>query len=131
MPKFSERSWSILRTCDPQLQQLFISVVNNFDCIIACGHRTEDLQNDLFRRGLSQLEWPNGKHNQIPSKAVDAYPWPIDWQDRDRFHYFAGFVMGKANHLGYKLRWGGDWDLDWQTRDNIFDDLGHFELVDQ
>ncbi|KKK66847.1 hypothetical protein LCGC14_2959950, partial [marine sediment metagenome] len=25
--------------------------------------------------------------------------------------------------------WGGDWDLDWNVRDNVFDDLGHFELI--
>lgn len=129
MPVFSERSKSILRTCDPQLQTLFDSIILEFDCIVTCGHRMEQQQADLFHRNLSKLEWPDSKHNLRPSKAIDVYPWPIDWKDRDRFHYFAGFVMGKASHLGYNLRWGGDWDKDWQVRDNVFDDLGHFELI--
>lgn len=129
MPSFSVRSNFILNTCDPHLQTLFREVVKTFDCIITCGHRGENDQNELLRRGLSKLAWPNGKHNIIPSKAVDAYPYPINWQDRERMTYFAGFVMGKAQTLGYNLRWGGDWNKDWQVRDNVFDDLGHFELI--
>ena len=129
MPNFSLLSRRHLETCDPQLQTLFNEVVKTFDCIIVCGHRPGYEQNDLFRRGLSKLKWPESEHNKQPSLAVDAYPYPIDWKDRDRFHYFAGFVMGKADILGYNLRWGGDWNRDWQVRDNVFDDLGHFELI--
>ncbi|KKL90578.1 hypothetical protein LCGC14_1903280 [marine sediment metagenome] len=129
MPTFSVRSRSILETCDLQLQTLFTEVIFTFDCIIVCGHRPGYIQDDLFRRGLSKLEWPNSKHNKEPSLAVDVYPYPINWQDRERMTYFAGFVMGKAQTMGYKLRWGGDWNKDWQVRDNVFDDLGHFELI--
>ena len=28
-----------------------------------------------------------------PSRAVDVVPYPIDWDDRERFHLFAGFVI--------------------------------------
>jgi len=130
VPTFSDRSRSILHTCDSRLQTIFTRVVRDFDCTIVSGHRTEEEQNNLFHRNLSQLKWPHSKHNRKPSLAIDVYPYPIDWSDRDRFHYFAGFVMGRAIQLGYKIRWGGDWDGDWQVRDNVFDDLGHFELVD-
>ena len=129
MPLFSNRSRAILQTCDPQLQNLFTNVVLTFDCTIVSGHRTEEEQNALFHRGASKLKWPHSKHNREPSLAVDVYPYPIDWQDRDRFHYFAGFVMGIAHNYYLNLRWGGDWDKDWQVRDNVFDDLGHFELI--
>ena len=129
MPLFSTRSRAILETCDPQLRNLFARVVLTFDCTVVSGHRTEEEQNALFHRGASKLKWPHSKHNREPSLAVDVYPYPIDWQDRDRFHYFAGFVLGISEGLGYKLRWGGDWDMDWQVRDNVFDDLGHFELI--
>ena len=129
MPFFSNRSRAILHTCDPRLQELFTRVVHNFDCTVVSGHRTEEEQNALFHRGLSKLKWPHSKHNREPSLAVDVYPYPIDWQDRDRFHYFAGFVLGISKGLGYNIRWGGDWDKDWQVRDNVFDDLGHFELI--
>lgn len=130
MPEFSERSSGILRTCTPRLNILFERVVITFDCTIVSGHRIEEEQNSLFHRGLSHLRWPYSKHNRKPSLAVDVYPYPIDWKDRDRFHFFAGFVMGTAERLGYKIRWGGDWNKDWQVRDNVFDDLGHFELMD-
>jgi len=88
-----------------------------------------------YNAGRSKVKWPNGKHNKRPSMAVDVVPYPIDWQDRDRFHYFAGYVMGVADMLhaegliNHRLRWGGDWDRDTQVKDNGFDDLVHFELV--
>lgn len=129
MPEFSNRSKDVLLTCDPRLQNIFIQVVKTFDCTAVSGHRTKEEQNALFFKGLSKLKWPHSLHNREPSRAIDVYPYPIDWQDRDRFHYFAGFVMGIASDLQYKLRWGGDWDRDWQVRDNVFDDLGHFELI--
>ena len=129
MPGFSPRSWEILETCNLQLQTLFQEVVETFDCTIISGARCQEEQDELFRRGLSDFPFPNSKHNNHPSLAVDVYPYPINWQDRERMTYFAGFVMGKADSLGYKLRWGGDWNKDWQVRDNVFDDLGHFELI--
>ncbi len=129
MPIFSIRSIEILQTCDPRLQRIFKQVVLTFDCTVVSGHRTEGEQNALFHRGASKLKWPYSKHNRKPSLAVDVYPYPIDWKDRDRFHYFAGFVMGEALARDLNLRWGGDWDKDWQVRDNVFDDLGHFELI--
>ena len=65
----------------------------------------------------------------MPSLAVDVVPYPVDWQDRERMTYFAGFVMGIARvKFGISLRWGGDWDLDTDLKDNKFDDLPHFEI---
>ena len=52
----------------------------------------------------------------------------IDWDDRERFTLFAGFVLGIAKSMGINLRWGGDWDQDWTVKDNKFDDFPHFEL---
>ena len=54
--------------------------------------------------------------------------YPIDWEDRERFSYFAGFVKGVAWRLNIRVRWGGDWDGDTELSDNNFDDLVHFEL---
>jgi peptidoglycan L-alanyl-D-glutamate endopeptidase CwlK len=72
----------------------------------------------------------------MPSSAIDVAPYPIDWDDRERFVYFAGQVMGISDVLyehgviSRPLRWGGDWNRDTKVRDNNFDDLCHFELVD-
>ncbi len=46
-----------------------------------------------------------------------------------RFYYFGGYVLGRADEKGIKLRWGGDWDSDREIRDQGFDDTVHFELV--
>ena len=72
--------------------------------------------------------FPNGKHNSSPSLAVDCIPYPLDWSDRERMTYFAGFVKGIATMMGYPIRWGGDWDGDTILSDNNFDDLVHFEI---
>ena len=128
MPKFSRKSLSKLETCDKRLQDLFLRVVKKFDCTILEGHRGKDRQNKLFNEGKSKLKYPKGKHNSLPSKAVDVAPYPIDWNDRERFTYFAGYVVGIAYQMGLKIRWGGDWDMDTQVKDNNFDDLPHFEI---
>ena len=129
MPKFSERSIDRLATCDERLQRLFIAVVKEFDCTILEGYRDRDTQNEMYRAGKSQLQYPEGKHNSSISKAVDVAPCPIDWNDREYFTHFAGYVKGIAATMGIKIRWGGDWDGDWQVKDNNFDDLPHFELI--
>ena len=128
MPRFGKRSISRLKTCDQKLQELFYEVVKHFDCSIIEGNRGEERQNKAFADGKSKVKYPNGKHNQNPSIAVDVAPYPIDWSDRDRFHYFGGFVLGVAKEMGMNIRWGGDWNQDTETKDNKFDDLVHFEI---
>jgi len=93
------------------------------------GFRGKEAQNEYFRTGRSKVEFPNGKHNRKPSEAIDASPYPIDWQDTKRFYYFAGIVKGVAAEMGIKIRWGGDWDSDNDFNDQTFMDLVHFELI--
>lgn len=128
MPAFSDDSLAKLGTCHADLYDLFIHVVRGFDCTIVCGHRGKEDQNKAFDTGMTKVRWPNGKHNSRPSKAVDVIPYPLDWEDRERMHYFAGYVKAKADGMGIKIRWGGDWDGDTEVSDNRFDDLVHFEL---
>lgn len=65
----------------------------------------------------------------MPCLAVDVVPYPVDWDDRERFAYFAGIVKGIAFSMGLEIRWGGDWDQDGKTLDEIFSDMPHFELL--
>ena len=129
MPKFGRTSRKRLVTCKEDLQILFNEVVKHFDCSVLVGYRGRNEQDTAYESGHSKVKWPNGKHNSNPSLAVDVAPYPIDWDDRERFIYFGGFVKGCAYQLGLPLRWGGDWDNDSQLSDNKFDDLVHFELV--
>ena len=128
MPRFSTKSKSKLHSCDERLINLFNKVVKHFDCMVLEGHRGEEKQNAAYDKGNSKVRYPNGKHNQSPSVAVDVAPYPIDWADRDRFHYFGGYVLGVAKQMGLNIRWGGDWNQDTQSKDNKFDDLVHFEI---
>ena len=128
MPYFGERSKKNLNTCDEDLVFLFEEVIKYFDCSVLEGHRGKKLQNKYFKEGKSKLKFPEGNHNKKPSKAVDVVPYPIDFNDRERMTYFAGFVKGMAAVLGIPIRWGGDWNSNTEVKDNNFDDLPHFEL---
>lgn len=128
MPSYSKRSAEKLATCHETLQAVFARVLAlGYDHVILEGHRTHERQEELLEQGRTRTS--NSKHLESPSRAVDAAPYPIDWHDRERFHLFAGVVIGVGAELGATIRWGGDWDGDGQVRDNGFDDLVHFELV--
>jgi len=126
--KYSDRSKLYLLTCCEPIQQVFNEVIKHFDCTILCGHRTEVDQERVFHDSRSKVRWPNSRHNKLPSDAIDAVPYPVDWMDRDRFHYFAGHVMAVAKSFGIPLIWGGDWNSNTQVKDNKFDDLPHYEI---
>lgn len=128
MAKFGPASEERLSTCHPDLQRLFRRVVQITDCVVLCGHRGENDQNEAFRLGNSKLKFPNSKHNTTPSQAADVVPFPLDWQDNARFIHFAGIVRGVAFEMGIDLVWGGDWDRDLNLSEERFKDLPHFEL---
>lgn len=129
MPLFSTRSNDMLDTCDPNLQAVFRTVIRWRDCTVLEGHRGAEAQNEAFRTGHSTKQWPDGLHNREPSDAVDVAPYPIDWNDRDGFYHFGGFVLGVAAMLDIRLRWGGDWDMDADLHDQTLFDLVHFERI--
>jgi len=128
MPRFGKGSLFQLQSVHPDLQELFKEVVKHFDCSIIEGFRGKEKQDRAYNEGKSKVKFPKGKHNQIPSEAVDIAPYPIDWDDKERFYYFAGFVMGVASQMDYKIRWGGDWNNDTEVQDTRFKDLVHFEI---
>lgn len=135
MPHFSAESLHHLESCHRDLRKIFEHVIRTFDCKVICGHRPQQAQDALYMEGKTQVKWPDSNHNTKPSMAADVVPYPIDWDDRDRFHLFGGYVLATAENLRrrgvitHRVRWGGDWDQDTQVKDNNFDDLPHFELV--
>jgi hypothetical protein len=131
MNKYSARSLNNLAECDTRLQRLFHTVLQIMDNSITCGHRGKEEQNTKFNEKLSKVKYPNSKHNTLPSRAVDAQPYPTGPDIRERATYFAGIVQGVAFCQGVVIIWGGDWDHDFETADNSFDDLWHFELADE
>jgi len=135
MAKFGKRSDERLNSSHPDLQKIFTEVVKGFDCSILCGHRSKADQDKAVEERRSKAAWPSSKHNSMPSMAIDAAPYPIDWRDLKRFYMFGGYVLAiasqlyEAGEISHRLRWGGDWDLDTEVSDQRFNDLPHFELI--
>jgi peptidoglycan L-alanyl-D-glutamate endopeptidase CwlK len=114
---------------------------------IAEGHRPVEKQQELYAKGRTKpgkivthidgVE-KKGKHNYIPSLAVDVYAWvdgEVSWKERD-LNYLAGLFTGVAYELRkdklieHNIRWGGNWDMDGIILDDQeFDDLPHLELI--
>lgn len=131
--RFGSRSLHNLRTCHPDLVRVLKLALSwgVIDFAVVEGHRGEARQNAAFEAGNSKLRWPDGKHNDFPSRAADLAPWiggAIPWNDRRYWDVLAGAVLAAAAQLGVELRWGGDWDGDTDLSDQKFNDLGHFEL---
>jgi len=124
MPKFGKRSKERLRGIDARLVSVLNELVKIMDVTIIEGLRSEQRQEKLLKEGSTKTKF--SKH--ITGKAVDLAPYPIDWEDRDRFHYMGGMIRGIAKQLNVPVRWGGDWDSDGETKDNRFDDLVHVEI---
>lgn len=131
MPKFGKVSTERLDTCDRRLQRLMLRVVEKLDIVIVCGHRGKAEQDEAVRNGASKVNFPNSKHNLLPSKAVDIAFWDgakLVW-DAKQASYCAGYVQAIADEMGIAIRLGADWDKDRNITDEKFVDLPHVELV--
>jgi len=124
----NDRSRKNLETCHEDLQRLFNAVDSIFPIVITEGYRNKVMQKYLYNIGRSKVR--RSKHNIEPSEALDVYPTPINWQNTKRMYYLGGLIRGIAISMEIKIRWGGDWDGDTEILDQSFNDLGHFELVD-
>lgn len=119
--RISERR---LATAHPKQQHLWREVIRRVskerDVSIACGFRDEEAQDEAYQDGNSQKQWPDSAHNVMPSRAVDAWPYPVAWDAEGvkRFHYLRGFVEAVALDLGIRLKPMIPWDP------------GHYELED-
>ncbi len=111
MHKFSKNSQIKLITCDKRLQAICNELLEEMDITVICGFRDEYAQDDAYFNGHSKLQWPKSKHNTFPSQAVDIAPFPIDWNDIERFKDMGDKVKQIASRLGIDITWGGDWKM--------------------
>jgi peptidoglycan L-alanyl-D-glutamate endopeptidase CwlK len=92
-----------------------------------CGHRSKAEQDKAFADGFSKVQFPNSKHNSLPSMAVDVAPFPINWKDAEGWEKLGEIVwkcwqkLPISERAGYRLVWGGHWKK--------FKDSPHFEIV--
>lgn len=133
---YSERSSNLLRRIHPHLREVFYELANCMNTtILPSTVRTVDQQAEFFREGKSTTM--NSLH--LPQcdgyiYAVDAAPYPINWDLNDRHNakrwfYWRGLIDGIANQLSYEIRGGHDWDNDNIFNDQKFNDIVHTELV--
>lgn len=132
MPIFSNTSLAALATCDARLQRILHEAIQHVDFAVIEGHRGQAKQHAAFLAGTSELDWPHGKHNATPSRAVDFAPFPIDWSNKTtslaRFTFVAGVIKTIADQARIKIRFGWDWNRNLDPRDESFLDWGHIEL---
>lgn len=135
MYSFGETSLKNLKEAHLDLQRVFLEVIRHTDCKVIEGFRGEHEQNFAYETGRSTVQWPDSNHNVEPALAVDVVPYPIDWDDTERFVLFGGFVMWVAARLVYTgknehmVKWGADWDNDGNIYEHRLVDFPHFELV--
>jgi len=152
MANYSKSSSDKLNTAEQDLITLFNFIVEYFDNTILYGHRDIQLQQELFAKGRRKeggkwiienkklvVTYCDGvlhlsEHNFSPSRAVDALPYPINGEDRERMYFFAGHVMmaakilKKQGKITHDITWGGDWDGDTLVHDQTFMDLAHYQI---
>ncbi len=133
MNRFGRESSANLCTAHVLLQKAAHIVLQIKDHSILKGHRAKTEQNAAFNADpqRSKVEWPNGKHNGLPSLAIDVqtYPRPSDEQElREEQYYLLGLYVGVLKMLGREARTGADWDQDGEISDNGWDDLFHVEI---
>ena len=149
MPYFSSVSRNRLDSCHPDIHRVMSIAIDVYDFSILCGERDKEEQDRCFAEGLSQVQYPDSRHNTEPSLAVDVAPYPVRGpNDLDalierlvenmapmrqimaainrkiervaRFHRLAGLIQGIAIAEKVDLEWGGDFVN--------FKDLPHFQL---
>ena len=90
MYKFGKKSKERLRGVHPKLVNVLNELIKIMDVTIIEGLRSEERQKELLEQGKTKTKF--SKH--IKGKAVDLAPYPIDWEDRERFHYMGGMIRG-------------------------------------
>ena len=126
MYKFGRKSKERLKGVDHRLIKVLDELIKIMDVTVIEGLRSEERQKELLEKGATKVKY--SRH--MEGKAVDLAPYPIDWENRDGFHYLGGMIRGIAHQLVLKIRWGGDWNSDGDVKDNGFDDLVHIEIRD-
>ena len=123
---FSDKSKKVLETVHPYLQLICYEAIKIIDFTPLEGLRNEEKQNNYFHAGKSKLKYPQSRHNKSIllkldkfSDAIDLVPYPIDWDNKERFQHLSGIIKGIALSKGIQIEWGGDWNKK---------DLPHFQF---
>jgi len=116
--KLGTRSMQSLSGVHPDLVDVvkLAITITGVDFTVIEGIRNINRQRELYKAGKSTTM--NSRH--ITGHAVDMVPYPVDWNDLERFETMAVAMKAAADSLEIPIVWGGDW--------KSFYDAPHFEL---
>jgi len=109
MYKWGKRSLRRRAELHPDLQAIADDALLEMNVTILCGHRGESKQTAAFNAKKSKLRFPLSKHNRLPSRAMDIAPYPVKWDDINRFIEMGVLIERIAERRGIKIVWGGRW----------------------
>ena len=105
--------------------------ISEVDFTVMEGVRTLERQRELYAQGRTApgkiVTWTM-KSRHIEGKAVDLVPYPLDWNDLEKFNKIKDAMLQAARELDVNLRWGADWDGDGKYREKGEYDSPHFEI---
>ena len=116
--KLGTRSMQSLSGVHPDLVDVvkLAITITEVDFTVIEGIRNINRQRQLYKAGKSTTM--NSRH--ITGHAIDMVPWPVDWEDLERFNVMAEAMKTAAEVQEIPIVWGGDW--------KSFYDAPHFEL---
>ena len=128
MARFGRQSMDRLEGVDPVLVDWALRVVSIMDCSVVYGVRTEAEQRHMVAIGASKtMKSYHLVQADGLGHALDLAPYPIDWNDLDRFFILGGVGLAIAHEMGVPITWGRDWDRDWIFTDQDFNDFPHWQ----
>lgn len=127
MYSFSVKSLNLLNhpKFSPTLRLLLTEAIKDspIDFTILETVRTLEKQKEYLAKGTTKTL----KSRHIPNtnksgycEAFDIAPYPINWQDINRFNKLSEHILKKANQLNIPITWGGTF--------KTLVDMPHYEL---
>lgn len=112
---------SLLQSGKPA-SQILVDAVKDFIiyspidfCILDNGgYRTLDIQNELFKKGVSKCDGLINKSKHQLGLAVDLVPWvngKATWGEKETF-YLAGSFLAFCRLRNIEVTSGADWNMD-------------------
>jgi peptidoglycan L-alanyl-D-glutamate endopeptidase CwlK len=128
----SKKSLSKLEGVDERLQKIVKEAIKEtkVDFAVVSGYRTAEKQNELYKKGYSELDGYTKKSAHQLGKAVDIVPYkdgklcwnikkcPREWLEIGRV------MLRQARKQGVCLEWG----LTYNLGNNTTYDPAHFEI---
>lgn len=126
MPVFGKQSLANLAKCHPKIQAILREAIKEIDFKVLDSTRGRNAQERAFNAGNSKARFGQSAHNYMPAIAVDLFPAPYDWNNKQAFIDLYHVMMRIAKAQGVPLRSGLDWNMDGNFKDGW--DAPHYEL---